>query len=153
MTNAHPSPKASAGRSVYAHLLVFSGFLGIAAGLGLELYRLTLIDHVLGTGVAPYWVASARFTLLAGSLVVLLYGLVLDDLFKGWLDIVVISALIGQWGLPLSIYLDTTNGGLPSLYGFFGLACAGLFVSVGFATALNYGRRKWPFPILMERLK
>ncbi|WP_237561233.1 hypothetical protein [Halococcus sediminicola] len=62
--------------------------------------------------------------LLGGSLAVLFYGTVLDDVFAGWVDLLTIAALGGQWGIPIGIYLGTIVGaGSP----------AGLLVVVGYA--------------------
>lgn len=153
MPDANRTPTATTGRSGFAHLLIFSGFMGLAVGFGLELYRLALLDQVLGTGVAPDWLRAARFTLLVGSIAVVLFGLYLDVLFDGWLDVVVIGLLIGQWGLPISHYLETAHGGPGNLYGFVGLASAACFACAGIVFGLNYARRMWPVPLLMDRLR
>lgn len=141
-----PSNRDHAAPSVFAQVLGLSGFLGLAAGLGLESYRLVALDQVFGTGAVPAWLETVRFAILAGSLVVVVYAMVLDELFHGWLDVVTICALLGQWGVPLSLYLDARTVSAANPFGLFGLICAGLFVAVGTAVVVNYARRSWPAP-------
>lgn len=61
-------------------------------------------------------------------------------MFKGWVDLLTICAVGGQWGVPLGLYLTTTTGpGSPS----------GLLIVVGYvfqafaalAVAITYLRR------------
>lgn len=131
-------------RSVFANLLSLSGYVGLAVGLTLEAYRLYLVDSAIGMGSAPEWVTLSRFSLVVGSIVVLWFARVLDDVFEAWLDLVVLCLVIGQWGVPVSAYLDTTIGGPGTPYGFFVIACAGLYALVAVSVAINYGRRCWP---------
>lgn len=132
------------GRSTFADVLGLSGFAGLAAGFALEGYRVLAVDPVLGSGVEPHWVTPARFALLATSMMVLVYSAVLDDLFRGWVDVVLLCAFAGQWGIPLFLYLDATATGLTTLYSFLVLACTGLFAALSVAVAVNYVRRSWP---------
>ena len=131
-------------RSAFANVLALSGYVGLAVGLCLEAYRLYLVDSAIGMGSAPEWVTLSGSSLLVGSIVVLLYARVLDEVFAGWLDIAVIGLLAGQWGVALASYLDATVGGPGSPYGFFVIAAAGLYALVAVAAALNYLRRCWP---------
>lgn len=74
----------------------------------------------------------------------MLYATVLDELFAGWLDVVLGCALAGQWGVPAALYLDATVGGVSSPFGFLALVCAALLALVAVAVAVNYARRCWP---------
>lgn len=131
-------------RSAFANLLSLSGYVGLAVGLTLEAYRLYLVDSAIGMGSAPEWVALSRFSLVVGSVVVLQYARVIDDVFEGWLDLVVLCLVIGQWGVAVSSFLDATVGGAGSSYGFFIIVCAGLYALVAVFVAINYVRRCWP---------
>lgn len=145
MTQHTPDPESRIeSRSTFANFLSLSGYVGLAVGLTLECYRLYLVDSAIGIGSAPGWLAVSRFSLIVGSVVVLLYARVLDDVFEGWLDIVVGCLVIGQWGVTVWSYVDATVGGPGSPYGFLVIASAGLYALVAVVTALNYLRRCWP---------
>ncbi|EMA51058.1 hypothetical protein [Halococcus salifodinae] len=131
-------------RSVFTNVLSLSGYAGLAVGLILEAYRLYLVDSAIGMGSAPEWVTLGGSSLLVGSIVALQYTRVLDDVFEGWLDLVVLCLVIGQWGVLVSSYLDATIGGAGSPYGFLIIACAGLYALVAVPIAINYARRCWP---------
>ena len=131
-------------QSVFANVLSLSGYVGLAVGFSLEFYRLYLLDSALGVGSTPEWLALSRFSLLIGSVVVLVYARALDDVFEGWLDLVILCLLAGQWGVPAWAYVDSTIGGPGSPYGFLIIACAGLYALVAIITAVNYARRCWP---------
>jgi hypothetical protein len=131
-------------QSAFANVLALSGYVGLAVALCLEAYRLYLVDSAIGVGSAPEWVTLGGSSLLVGSVVVLLYARVLDEVFKGWLDLVVIGLIAGQWGVAVSTYLDATVGGPGSPYGFFVIAAGGLYALVAVAAAVNYLRRCWP---------
>lgn len=138
------SRPGTASQSPFANVLSLSGYGGIAVGLCVEFYRLYLLDSVLGVGSAPPWLESSRFALLAGSLVVLMYTNIIDDVFEKWLDLVVLCILVGQWGVPLGYYLDATIGGAGSPYDFMVIICAGIYALVALVMAINYARRCWP---------
>lgn len=131
-------------QSAFANLLSLSGYVGLAVGLCLEAYRLYLVDSAIGMGSAPHWVVLGRSSLVVGSVVVLLYARVLDDVFEGWLDIVVGCLLVGQWGVAVWSYVDVMVGGPGSPYDFFVIASAGLYALVAVVVAVNYLRRCWP---------
>ncbi|WP_273838581.1 hypothetical protein [Halococcus sp. PRR34] len=131
-------------RSVFTNVLSLSGYAGLAVGLILEAYRLYLVDSAIGMGSAPEWVTLGGSSLLVGSIVALQYARVLDDVFEGWLDLVVLCLVIGQWGVLVSSYLDATIGGAGSPYGFLIIACAGLYALVAVPIVINYARRCWP---------
>lgn len=131
-------------QSAFANVLALSGYVGLAVGLCLKAYRLYLVDSAVGVGSAPEWVTLGGSSLLVGSIVVLLYARVLDDVFEGWLDVIVIGLIAGQWGVAVSSYLDATVGGPGSPYGFFVIAAAGLYALVAVVVTVNYLRRCWP---------
>lgn len=126
--------------SVLTHILCISGLLGIAAAFGLETYRVVMFNQTLGTEAAPEWIASVRFTLLAMSLVVVVYATAFEHLFGGELDIVIGGALVGQWGMPISLYLDAQATDSVSLFAFGALACAAVFTAVALAVAVSYAQ-------------
>lgn len=128
-------------QSTLANLLSLSGYVGLAVGLGLESYRLYLVDSILGTGSAPSWLISSRLSLIVGSVVVLLYARVLDDLFENWLDLVILCMLIGQWGVPIWSYVDATMTGPSSPTGLFIVVSAGIYTFIAAITAINFARR------------
>lgn len=111
--------------SRFAYTLRASGFVGLVAGFAVQLNIALLRDPILLDGVqtVPGWMSRLVVPLLGGSLAVLFYGTVLDDVFAGWVDLLSIAALGGQWGVPVGIYLGTIVGaGSP----------AGLLVVVGY---------------------
>ena len=112
--------------SRFAYILRASGFIGLVAGFALQLNIALLRDPILldGTQSVPGWMSDLVLPLLGGSLAVLFYGAVLDEVFSGWVDLLTIAALGGQWGVPIGIYLGTIVGaGSP----------AGLLVVIGYA--------------------
>lgn len=98
--------------SRFPFILRLSGFTGLSAGFVAQLYIALLRDPILYGGAQPIpgWIGRIATTLLVGSLAVLFYGNVLDDIFKGWVDLVTLCAVGGQWGTPLGIYLSVTIG-------------------------------------------
>lgn len=139
-----PSHGQPSSKSVFANILTLSGYLGLAAGLCLEFYRLYLLDSVLGIGRTPPGLETSRFALLAGSVAILMYARIFDDVFHKWVDLAVLCLLIGQWGVPIWTYIDMTVGGPGSPFGFFTVVSAGIFAIVGVLIAINYTRRCWP---------
>ena len=112
--------------SRFAYILRASGFIGLVAGFALQLNIALLRDPILldGTQSVPGWMSDLVLPLLGGSLAVLFYGAVLDEVFSGWVHLLTIAALGGQWGVPIGIYLGTIVGaGSP----------AGLLVVIGYA--------------------
>ena len=128
--------------SRFSYVLRTSGFVGLVAGFAVQLTIALLRDPILldGAQSVPGWMSSLVLPLLGGSLAVLFYGTVLDEVFAGWVDLLTIAALSGQWGVPVGIYLGTVIGaGSP----------AGLLIVVGYAfhtlaalaVALTFARR------------
>lgn len=112
--------------SRFAYVLKASGFVGLVAGFAVQLNIALLQDPILldGAQSVPGWMSRLVLPLLGGSLAVLFYGTVLDEVFAGWVDLLAIAALGGQWGVPVGIYLGTVVGaGSP----------AGLLIVVGYA--------------------
>ena len=112
--------------SRFAYILRTSGFVGLVAGFAVQLNIALLRDPILldGAQSVPGWMGDLVLPLLGGSLAVLFYGTVLDEVFTGWVDLLTIAALGGQWGVPLGVYLGTVVGaGSPT----------GLLVVVGYA--------------------
>ena len=112
--------------SRYAYILRASGFVGLVAGFAVQLNIALLRDPILleGTQSVPGWMSDLVLPLLGGSLAVLFYGTVLDEVFAGWVDLLTIAALGGQWGVPIGICLGTVVGaGSP----------AGLLIVIGYA--------------------
>lgn len=94
------------GTSTYARLLAASGFLGVATSFGLRLTEELLLDPIVyGVSRPPDWIEPIALALFVGSLAVVLYTLVLDDLFAGWGDVVAGGGLLAQWGLPVGMLL------------------------------------------------
>ena len=98
--------------SRFAYVLRASGFVGLVAGFAVQLVIAVLQDPILleGAQTVPGWMSRLVLPLLGGSLAVLFYGTVLDDVFAGWVDLLTIAALGGQWGIPIGIYLGTIVG-------------------------------------------
>lgn len=117
-----------------------------------EMYIALLRDPLLmgGAQSVPGWLGQIPMTLALGSLAVLFYGSVLDDVFKGWVDLLTLSAVGGQWGVPVGIYLTTvTDAGSPA--GFLVVVGYGLSALAGFAVAATYLRRKGGIPLAETR--
>lgn len=66
--------------------LEMSGLLGILAGMVIGLYQVLLRDPtVFGEAVAPpTWMVAAHVHFFGLSLIVLFYGVFIDDLFEGY---------------------------------------------------------------------
>jgi hypothetical protein len=127
----------------FSFILRLSGFIGLSVGFVVELYAALLRDPVLygGAQSVPGWVGSIASVLLFGSLAVLFYGSVLDDIFKGWVDLVTLCAVGGQWGVPLGIYLTViTSAG--SLAGLLIVVGYGLDVLAAIVVTITYLRRR-----------
>lgn len=132
-------------RTAFAHLLVVSGLLGIAAASSVAVYQALLADPVLldGQQRVPDWTAGVFATLLGGSLAVLFYALVLDDVLEGWFDVVTGAAVLAQWGLPVGRLL-TRSGASSGPAAILVLASGVLHMLVALAVLGNYLRRVWP---------
>ena len=65
--------------------------------------------------------------------------------------LVALCLLVGQWGVPISTYIDAMFGGPGSPLGFLIIACAGIYALVGIAVAINYLRRCWPTASIVTR--
>ena len=112
--------------SRFTYILKASGFVGLVASFAVQLTIALLRDPILldGAQSVPGWMSELILPLLGGSLAVLFYGTVLDEVFRGWVDLLTLAALGGQWGVPIGIYLGTIVGaGSP----------AGLLIVVGYA--------------------
>lgn len=130
--------------SSYSYALRVSGFFGLSGGFGMQLYLALLRDPIVYGGVqsTPGWLTQASMILLMGSLAVLFYGHILDSVFRGWVDLVMLCALGGQWATPLGIYLSATMAaggpvGLLPLVGY------GLHTLVALVVSITYLRRSW----------
>lgn len=136
-------------RSAFSHFLFLSGLLGLAAGMAVAMYQALLLDPILAGSqqAVPDWTSIVFFAMVGSSLMILYYASILDPLFEGWFDIVTGIAIIGQWGLPVTLYLSTgtTIGGTIS---FLVIVFSGLNVLVAIAFFGNYLRRVWPGPAL-----
>lgn len=132
-------------RSAFAHLLFVSGLLGIAAATSVAVYQALLADPVLldGQQRVPGWTATVFAKLLGGSLAVLFYALLVDDVLEGWFDVVAGAAILAQWGLPIGLYL-TRSGPSSGPAAILVLASGVLHVLVALAVLVNYLRRVWP---------
>lgn len=135
-------------RTAFAHVLTLSGLLGIIVAMGVLTYQMALQDPVLfgGRTVPPTWTTIVFTTLLGGSIAVLFYSVVLDEVLHGWYDILTIAALLGQWGIPVGIYLSR-NTGSSNLTGFIVILSSVLAVLSAVAMFGNYVRRCWPNPM------
>lgn len=118
-----------------------SGLAGVSAGFALVAYEFLLADDFLYGGVqtAPGWLETVQIMLLLGSIAVLVYASMVDEVFRGWLDVVTGLAVIAQWGLPASLYLDGI-GGPGNVFGLLVVVCAAAHVLVGIVFTINYGR-------------
>lgn len=123
---------------MFSHILRVSGFSGLSVGFGIEVYIALLRDPIIygGSEPIPGWLSALSIPLLVGSLAVLFYGEVMNDVFHGWVDLVTLCALGGQWGVPAGIYLAATTGGgnpvalaIPIGYGFHTLAAGAVTVA------------------------
>lgn len=132
------------GGPLARYLLVVSGLVGLTAGLGIEWYRLILVDPIVGGGDVPDWLETLRTALLAGSIAVFIYGLVIEELFEAALGYVVIGGLLAQWGLAMMVLLEGTAGGLRSMFGYFVLVFGALHVVIAGTVAVTYALEKRP---------
>ena len=128
--------------SRFAYILRASGFVGLVAGFGVQLNIALLRDPILLSGAqsVPGWMNELVFPLIGGSLAVLFYGTVLDEVFKGWVDLLTIGALGGQWGVPIGIYLSYGQG-MVSTTGLVIVAGYALHTLAAAAVALTFLRR------------
>lgn len=125
------------GTSTYARLLAASGFLGIAGSFGLRLTEELLLDPIVaGVSRPPDWIEPIAFALFAGSVAVVLYAMVLDDIFAGWGDFVAAAGLLAQWGLPVGMLLVAEQLSSPYLQ-LLVHASALLHVLVAFVVSIN----------------
>lgn len=127
----------------FSFILRLSGFTGLSVGFVVELYIALLRDPVLygGAQSVPGWLSEIAPVLLFGSLAVLFYGNVLDDIFTGWVDLVTLCAVGGQWGVPLGTYLTVTTGA-GSLAGLLTVVGYGLDVLAAVVVTITYLRRR-----------
>lgn len=103
-----------------------SAVAGLLCTIVIELYRLLSLDPVLFTRLStPAWIVDVRFVMLAGSVAVYLYGVLIERLQKQplWL---VLLALTAQWGLPLNLVFDERSSQLASPYRFLSLVSISL---------------------------
>ena len=121
--------------------LKLSGLLGILAGMVVGLYQVLLRDPmVFGEAVAsPAWMIGAHVHFFGLSLIILFYGLFIDDLFEGYQWITTAFAIIGQWGLPLVLVLAHGLDIMPLNALQLPLALINIAVIVAFIT--NFWRR------------
>lgn len=127
----------------FSFVLRLSGFTGLSAGFVTQLYIALLRDPILYGGVqsVPGWMSEGAMALLLGSFAVLFYGAVLDDIFMGWVDLLTLCAIGGQWGVPLGMYLTVmTSAG--SLAGLLTLVGYGFHVIAAVVVSITYLRRK-----------
>lgn len=123
--------------SMYARVLAASGFLGVAGSFGLRLTEELLRDPIVyGVSRPPEWIDPIGLALFSGSVAVVLYALVLDDLFAGWGDVVAVAALLAQWGLPVGTLLVAEQLSSPYLQ-LLVHASALLHVLVAFVVSVN----------------
>ena len=129
--------------SRFSFVLRLSGFAGLSVGFGVQLYIALLRDPVLygGAQSIPGWLSQIPSPLLIASVAVLFYGAILDDVFKGWVDLLSLCAITGQWGVPLGIYLTTvTAAGSPA--GFVTILGYGFNMLAAIVVTITYLRRK-----------
>ena len=129
--------------SRFSFILRLSGFIGLSAGFVAQLHIALLRDPILYGGAQPIpgWIGRIATALLVGSLAVLFYGDVLDAIFKGWVDLLTLCAIGGQWGVPLGLFLTATSGA-GSLAGLLTVVGYGLHAVVGIVVSITYLRRK-----------
>lgn len=132
-------------RTAFAHTLTLSGILGIAAAMCVITYQMALQDPVIfgGGSVPPAWTTTVFTTLLGGSIVTIFYSTIIDEVLQGWFDIVTITALLGQWGIPVGLYLSR-NASSSSLLGFIVILSSMMAVLTATTIFANYARRCWP---------
>jgi len=123
-------------------VLRLSGLLGILAGMVIGLYQVLLRDPmVFGEAVAsPTWMVAAHVHFFGLSLIVLFYGLFIDDLFEGYKGVTTTLAIIGQWGLPLVLVLAHGLSIMP--LNALQLPLAVINIAVISAFIINFGRRE-----------
>lgn len=145
-------------QTAFAHILTLSGILGIAAAMAVVTYQMALQDPVIfgGRSVPPAWTTTVFTTLLGGSIITIVYSTLIDEVLRGWFDIVTITAIIGQWGIPVGLYLSR-DAGSNSLLGFSVILSSVLAVLTALAIFGNYARRCWPkipnpIPSIIARL-
>lgn len=124
-------------------ILKLSGFLGILAGMVIGLYQVLLRDPmVFGEAIAsPVWMVGAHVHFFGLSLIVLFYGLFIDDIFEGYQWVTTAFAIIGQWGLPLVLVLAHSLSIMPLNALQLPLALINIAVILAFIT--NFGRREF----------
>lgn len=122
--------------------LKLSGLLGILAGMVIGLYQVLLRDPmVFGESVAsPVWMVGAHVHFFGLSLIILFYGLFIDDLFEGYQWVTTAFAIVGQWGLPLVLLLAHGLNIMPLNALQLPLALINIAVILAFIT--NFGRRE-----------
>lgn len=112
--------------SDFSYALRVSGLIGLTIGFGVQLYTAVLQDPIIyrEAQLIPGWLSTVSTTLLIGSLAVLVYGQMIDEVVMGWIDLVALCAIGGQWATPIGVYLSATlTAGTP----------AGLLTLVGYA--------------------
>ena len=122
--------------------LKVSGLLGILAGMVIGLYQVLLRDPmVFGEGIAsPQWMIAAHVHFFGLSLIILIYGLWINDLFERYQWVTAAFAIIGQWGLPLVLVLAHGLNIMPLNALQLPLALINIAVIVAFI--VNFGRRE-----------
>lgn len=130
------------GQVKWHRRLYTSGFLGLAAGFGLELYRLVLLDPIVGGAQSPpEWIAPARLLLIAGSLAVFAYASALEMVDDEHRDGLVTLVVLAQWATPATIYFAALLG-VASPAGFLLLIAVGLHVFAGCFVAGSIARQR-----------
>lgn len=125
------------------YLFFVSGIVGLAVGLGIEWYRLILLDPVVGSENVASWIVDVRTAVLVGSVAVVIYGLVIEGLFGNAVGYVLIGAMLAQWGVPSMMLLEAVAGGLRSSFGYFVLVFSGLHVLIAGSVAVVFTYQGW----------
>lgn len=104
--------------TVWERRLYASGFVGLAGGFGLVLYRQVLLDPIIwGTQLPPDWLAPALFFLLVGSIATFAYAMVLTEFERGFHRGLTTAVVCAQWGLPATHLLADVFGiGSPAAF-------------------------------------
>lgn len=126
-----------------ADVLRLSGLLGLGLGLALGVYQTLIHDPMIGVphGEVPYWMVATHIHILGLSLIALFYSHYLDDLFVGYRRLTAGAAIVGQWGVPLTIYpvMGLGIGPLGPIHNLTTIIALAVIV----AFIVNYARRGW----------
>lgn len=123
--------------TVWERRLYASGFVGLAGGFGLELYRQVLLDPVVrGAQLPPDWLAPALLFLLVGSIATFAYAMVLNEFERASHRGLTAAVVCAQWGLPATHLLADVFG-IGSPAGFLVFVAIGLHVGVASIVAVS----------------